>query len=187
MNDIDKILDKIRQNSVILSSYHRKRYLTVKSRLKYFKIPIILLSSINSVGAVSMQGFLAQTYISLINMGLSLIVGIISALEMFYKLSDQMISEDNGSRDFYILSVDIFKYLSLDKSNREMDEKVFLNDAWTRYTKLIETSYILKKKVNDLLVTFDSNCLPETPCSIPITISTSTETFQDSSETSSDP
>ena len=113
-------------------------------------------------------------------MFLSLTVGIIGSLEMFYKLNDQMISEDNGSRDFYILSVDIFKYLALNKSNREMEQRVFLNESWTRYTKLIETSYILKKKVNDLLVTLDA----VGSSSLPITIST--DTFADASDTSSD-
>ncbi len=158
MNDVDKILDKIRENSTILSQYHRKRYLVLKTRLKYYRVPIIVISALNSVGAVSLQGFIGQTFISLINMFLSLIVGIIGSLEMFFKISEQMTAEDNGSREFYLLSVDIYKYLALDRKNRITEEKEFLTEAWTRYTKLIETSYILKKKVEDKL-----SALPTTP------------------------
>ena len=161
MNDVDKILDKIRENSTILSHYHRKRYLVLKTRLKYYKVPIIVISAVNSVGAVSLQGFIGQTYISLINMFLSLIVGIIGSLEMFFKISEQMTTEDVGSREFYLLSVDIYKYLALDRRNRITEEKEFLSDSWTRYTKLIETSYILKKKVEDKL-----SVLPSSPTEI---------------------
>jgi hypothetical protein len=158
MNDVDKILDRIRQNSTILANYHRKRFLVLKARLKYYRVPIIVISALNSVGAVSLQGFIGQTYISLINMFLSLIVGIIGSLEMFFKISEQMTTEDNGSREFYLLSVDIYKYLALDKRNRITEEKEFLSESWTRYTKLIETSYVLKKKVEDKL-----SALPDAP------------------------
>ena len=158
MNDIDKILDKIRINSAILANYHRKRFLVLKARLKYYRVPIIVISALNSVGAVSLQDFIGQTYISLINMFLSLIVGIIGSLEMFFKISEQTTTEDNGSRDFYLLSVDIYKYLALDRKNRITEEKEFLSESWTRYTKLIETSYVLKKKVEDKLST-----LPDSP------------------------
>jgi len=158
MNDIDKILDKIRINSAILANYHRKRFLVLKVRLKYYKVPIIVISALNSVAAVSAQDFIEQTYISLINMFLSLIVGIIGSLEMFFKISEQMTAEDNGSREFYLLSVDIYKYLALDRKNRITEEKEFLTESWTRYTKLIETSYVLKKKVEDKL-----SILPDSP------------------------
>lgn len=174
MNDVDKILNKIRENSSILSAYHRKRYLLLKSRLKYYRLPIIVLSSLNSVGAVSLQGFLGQTYISLINMFMSLIVGIIGSIELFYGITRQMEVELVGSKDFYVLSIDIYKYLALDKSKRETDERIFLSDSWTRYTKLIETSYLLKKKVEDMLL-----ALPDMP---PIPNSTSTtDLFVDTS------
>lgn len=175
MNDIDKILDRIRSNSAILASYHRKRFIVLKARLRLYRIPIIVISALNSVGAVSFQNFIEQKYISLINMFLSLIVGIISSIELFNQISAQMEVELVGSKDFYVLSIDIFKYLSLDKSKREIDEKIFLSDTWTRYTKLIETSYLLKKKVEDKLAE-----LPDHPASIP-SVPSSVELFVDTS------
>jgi len=166
MNDVDKILDKIRTNSTTLSNYHRKRFLALKSRLKYYRVPIIVISAVNSVGAVSLQGFLGQAYISLINMFLSLMVGIIGSLEMYFNITKQMEVELDNQKDFYILSCDIFKYLALDRRNRVIDEKTFLSDCWSRYVKLIETSYILKRQIDDQLST-----LPErTPFSLTIDV-----------------
>ena len=151
MNDVDTILNKIRDNSMVLSNYHRKRYLFLKGRLKYYRIPIIVISALNSVGAVSLQNFFPQKYISLINMFLSLTVGIIGSIEMFFNITKQMESELSESKNFYVLGCDIFKYLALNKEKRMDDEREFLNEIYGRYIKLVESSIILKKKVVDKL------------------------------------
>ena len=151
MNDVDTILNKIRDNSMVLSNYHRKRYLFLKGRLKYYRIPIIVISALNSVGAVSLQNFFPQKYISLVNMFLSLTVGIIGSIEMFFNITKQMESELSESKSFYVLGCDIFKYLSLNKEKRMDDEREFLNEIYGRYIKLVESSILLKRKVVDKL------------------------------------
>ena len=151
MNDVDTILNKIRDNSMVLSNYHRKRYLFLKGRLKYYRIPIIVISALNSVCAVSLQNFFPQKYISLVNMFLSLTVGIIGSIEMFFNITKQMGSELSESKSFYVLGCDIFKYLSLNKDKRMDDEREFLNEIYGRYIKLVESSILLKRKVVDKL------------------------------------
>jgi len=136
---------------MVLSNYHRKRYLFLKGRLKYYRIPIIVISALNSVGAVSLQNFFPQKYISLVNMFLSLTVGIIGSIEMFFNITKQMESELSESKNFYVLGCDIFKYLALNKEKRMDDEREFLNEIYGRYIKLVESSIILKKKVADKL------------------------------------
>lgn len=150
-NDIETVLDKLRQNSSTLSNYHRKRYLVLKARLKYYRCPIIVLSACNSVASVSLQPFLNQTYISLLNMFLSLIVGIIGSIEMFLQINRELESSLVNQKEFYILSCDIYKYLELERGNRITDERTFLQETYTRYIKLIETSYTLKKRIDDKL------------------------------------
>jgi hypothetical protein len=175
MNDIDLLLDKLRNNCGILSNYHRKRYIGLKSRLKYYRIPIIVLSSLNSAFSVCLKGFMSQTYISLLNMFISLTVGIIGSIEMFYNYTKQIEQENAGARDFYILGCDIFKYLSLDRSHRVTEESIFLSESYTRYIKLIESSQLLKKRIDDRLTEI-------TIPSVPPVVSTSSEgLFVDSS------
>lgn len=178
-NDIEGVLDKIRQNSNLLANYHRKRYLTLKGRLKFYRIPIIVISALNSVGAVSLQGFLGQTYISLINMFLSLIVGVLGSIEMFFQVQKQMEIELIGSKEFYILSCDVYKWLSLSPENRITTPREFLNESYTRYIKLIETSITLKKRVEDKLMEITPTITPPTTPSIPQ--SASTDLFVDTS------
>jgi hypothetical protein len=111
-------------------------------------------------------------------MFLSLVVGIIGSIEMFFKITDSLQIENNGSREFYILSCDIYKWLSLESSNRIESPREFLNESYTRYIKLIETSITLKKRIEDKLVDIQP-ISPDTP--LTISTSPSTEIFSDTS------
>ena len=177
MSDIDLILENIRCNSSILSHYHRKRYIQLKGRLKYYRLPVIVISAVNSVGAVSMQAFMNQKYISLINMFLSLSCGIIGSIELFYGFSKQMEVESVVSREFYVLATDIYKYLSLNRENRVVSGATFLTEIYSRYIKLIESSIILKKRIEDKLVSIDAVAVPS-----PLPLTISTDTFTNSTE-----
>jgi hypothetical protein len=70
---------------------------------------------------------------------------------MYLQINRELESSLVNQKEFYILSCDIYKYLELNRNNRIIDERTFLNDTYTRYIKLIETSYTLKKKIDDKL------------------------------------
>ena len=57
--DIEDVLENIRINSVILSKEHKRRYFDLKQNLKYYRLPVIVLSRINSILNVRLQ---QQTY-----------------------------------------------------------------------------------------------------------------------------
>jgi hypothetical protein len=147
--DIEKILEQIRQNSVLLSKQHKINYLDLKSSLKYYRLPVIVISALNSAFSIGLQPFINQTTISLINCGLALAVGMIGSIEIFYGITKKMELELTSSKDYYVLSADIYKFLSLEKQNRTLSDSLFLDDVYGRYINLIETSSILKKTIKD--------------------------------------
>ena len=176
-SDIENILENIRLNSIVLSKDHKKRYLYLKNTLQYFRIPCILLSGFNSVFSIGGQPFVSQEYISLTNCLLALICGMIGSIELYFGIDSQMEVELSSSKEYYILSTDIFKMLSLNKANRNTEGKAFLNDCYGRYIKLIETSCITKRKIDDNLAP-----LPKALSSLVISQSNaSLETSSDSS------
>ena len=63
-HDVEQILENIRINAVNLADYHRKRFYHFKSFGKYFRIPIIVLSSITASASVGLQPVLDQGIIS---------------------------------------------------------------------------------------------------------------------------
>jgi hypothetical protein len=69
--DVELILENLRINCINLSEYHRKRFYFFKSFGKYFRIPIIVLSSITASASVGLQPVMNQSAIS----GLTCVLG----------------------------------------------------------------------------------------------------------------
>jgi hypothetical protein len=150
--DIELILDKIRYNSVLMSEEHKLKYIYLKGLLRYFRLPIILLSGINSVISVGLQPYIDQSYISVINCILSLGCGIIGSVELFLGIQVQMENELLVSKEYYILSTSIFKMLSLNVKNRNVNGHEFLEHCFDEYSNLIEKSNIIVTKITDKLI-----------------------------------
>ena len=149
--DYENILNMIRLNSIELSKYYKKHYYELKSYFKYFKIPIIVLSSFNSVLSVSLSTFIEQEYVSIITCLISLICGIIGSIELFLQIQQQMEIALFNSKEYYLISINIYKMLNLKKEHRQIDDKVFLDDVYSSYCKLIESSSLINKKMIDNL------------------------------------
>lgn len=150
-NDIESVLDNIRKNSLLLSEHHKQAYLYYRSYLKYFRIPTIILSAINSVISIGLSAYVPQNFVSEITCVVSLVCGIITSIELYLNIQKYMESELMMSKDFYILSTDIFKALALDRANRGMDGKTFLDNNYSTYCKLIENSNISTSEMADNL------------------------------------
>jgi hypothetical protein len=162
--EVEDILEKLRINCVNLSEYHRKRYYHFKAYGKWFRLPLIILASINSTASVGLQPLLEQSVISGITCILGMTMGIISAYELYLGIQGNMELELKQSKDFYTLSIDLFKTLSLRRENRGEDGKDYLNKKYSHYIKLTEASNLLKRKlVVDTLTTIPTECIDETP------------------------
>lgn len=146
-----QVLDNIRQNSILLSSNHKRRYYKYKGYAKYFKIPLILLSGINSVISVGMQQYVRQSTISGLTCIISLLCAIITSIELYLGIQRTMENELLASKDFYLLAVDIFKTYSLSEEDRLVDGRAYLEDKFKTYCKLIENNDLIHKKITDSL------------------------------------
>jgi len=163
-DEIEEICDKLRVNCVNLSEYHRKRYYHFKSYGKWFRLPLIILASVNSTASVGLQPVLEQTIISGITCLIGMIMGIIGSLELYLGIQSSMEVELKHSKDYYTLAIHIFKTLSLNRVNRLEDGKEYLNEKYSFYIKLCESSNLLERRMkNDLLASvphssaFESN------------------------------
>ena len=155
--DIEQILEAIRTNSIILSNYHRKEYIKLVSYLKYFRIPVIILSSFGSVFNFALNDYLDQSVISSICCGMSLVTGLIGSIEMYLQIQKKMESELINSQALYLNAIDIFKVLSMNASNRNGNGVSYLEERFNVYCKLIASSNIVDKKVIDKLGIIDIN------------------------------
>ena len=154
-DDIDNVLNNIRINCVILSNLHKQRYFELQSSLKYYRMPVIILNGINSIFAVGLQPYIYQGTISLTNSLIALTCGIIGSIELYLGIQKRLENDMISQRDYYLLGIDIFKTLSLDKANRPVPAKDFLEKSYNIYTKLIESSSTLAKVKGDKLIQID--------------------------------
>ena len=147
--DIEDILDDIRYNSILLSEYHKKKYYRYKGYLKYFRIPTIVFSAISSVISVGLKSYFQQSIISLTTCIIGLCVGILNSMELFLQIQSTMENELINSKDFYLLSIEIYKILYLDNKNRNCHGSKFLDEKFGEYRKLIENSELIHININD--------------------------------------
>lgn len=173
-DDIEKILENIRINSISLSNYHKEKYYYYKSYLKFFKLPLIILSSITSIASVGLQGYIKQDDISIITCLLSLASAIIASIELYLGIQKNMENEMVASRNFLILGYDVFKTLNLERVHRTINGKLYLDEKYNEYIKLVEQANLIhNKRIKDALApvpklyedTSSNPSLPSTPTS----------------------
>ena len=140
-DNMERVLDQLRINCAQLSNYHKYKYIYYKNQVKWFKIPIIFLSGVNTFISVGMQEHLEQRYISIITSVVSLFCGIITGIEMFMKFQDKMVIELNTHRDYYKISVEIYKLISIERTSREVSGTTFLDAKFGEYEKIKSRSY----------------------------------------------
>jgi hypothetical protein len=155
--DIDRVLNNIRVNCIILSKLHKQRYFELKSNLIYYRLPVIILNGANSIIAVGLQPYADQGTISLTTSLIALTCGIIGSIELYLGIQKRLENDLISQRDYYLLGIDIYKTLSLNKSNRPIPAKDFLEKSYNTYTKLIESSSTLMRVKGDKLIPIDIN------------------------------
>ena len=142
----------IKNKSLSNSESHKNNYYFYKSYLKYFRVPTIILSGLNSVFNVGLQPYISQSIISVLCCSISLLCGIIASVELFLGIQNIMEQELISSKEFYVLYYDVFKILSIEREHRMISGKTYLDDIHSKYCNLIESASLLHRYENSEIV-----------------------------------
>lgn len=134
------VLDRIRVNCYELSEIHSYKYEYYKEVAKAYRIPIIVLSGINTFAAVGLDGALDPHAVGIITSLISLACGIITAVELYLNVQKKMENELISHKDYYKLSLEIYKTIKIEADKRGVDGKTFLDDKFNAYEKLLQNS-----------------------------------------------
>lgn len=156
-DDIELVLKNILYNSNVLSSQHKDNYLQYKARLIYYKIPVIILSAVNSVISVGLSQFIKQDAVSVITCLLSLICGCISSIELFMNINKNQEIELDAYRGFTALSIKLSSTLKLERENRDAHGTQFLTTVISEYNRLFENSLVLISDIDDKLINLNNS------------------------------
>jgi hypothetical protein len=174
--DQETVLEKIRQNALLMKKSNTKAYLYAKSRLAHYKIPIIILSAINSVFSVGAERYLPQHIISVTSCLISLTVGIIGSIQLYLQIEQSLETTLGSSKEFYNLAIDIYKTLALDRNHRPKTGDEYLNYIYSQYVAIHDKSLVMTKKYDDSLFQIPNSQQP------PFTTLTTTTTEISSEE-----
>jgi hypothetical protein len=147
------MLERLRVNCVNLNTYHRQRYFYFKAYGKWFRIPIILLSIFAASAAVGLQSLeVDQKVISGLSCLISLIVAMLSAVELHLSITDKLEDSYKFSKKYYGLSTDIYRVLKLNPEERSERGPDYLGRIFTEYSQLVSQSEMMRHAMkNDVL------------------------------------
>jgi len=149
-------LNKIRENAIQYGKAHRERFVYLERSLKYYKVPVLVLSAFSSAISLS-QEFFSQSVITITNTILGLICSLIVSLELYLGISREMSQSESIAKDFYNLSTEIQKQLVTLKDKGQMDILPYMEAAYSQYTSLITNSTILNiDGINDKLIEIEN-------------------------------
>jgi len=143
------ILEKIRKNCLRLSIYHNAKYYFYKNLLfGMFRLPLIILSGVNSFSAVGLQPYVTQDSISLLNAMLSLLCGILTSIELLLNLQKRMENELETHKLYYALNLEIYAQLKKSPEDRgdHGDLEKYLNEKFNAFKSLVSHSNSINVK-----------------------------------------
>lgn len=149
--EVEQFLRVIQAHCIDCEKKHRKRYFILQSRLKYFRIPTIVLSGVNSVCSVGLQAYLPQRTISMLTCVLALVCGIITSVELYLQIQMSMENALCAAKDFSLLGAGIFKTTTLRRSRRGVDGGIYAEDVFGAFCKIYENSQLLDQRFHNAM------------------------------------
>jgi hypothetical protein len=159
----EEFLNKIERQCNAYTSYFNKDYQYYHTLSSRFNIPILVISSINALTAISLNEFLTQTYVSILNAILSAGTGILGSIQLYMKINEKMANALRSQILMKRLALKISKELSIDRDQRSTEGQAFLQECFGEFNAALEQANPIEKKIQNFLA------LGETP---PAAIST---------------
>ena len=153
-SDIELVLTNILDNTKRLQLIHKNNYIILRHYLFMIRLPIIVLSSINSVLSVGLSSFVNQSITSSTNCIISLICGILGSLELFIGIQSKSDKEFETYQHLKLLAIKISHTLKLEPAHREQSGLIFLKEVMSQYHTIFENSLVNPAEIDDELLTF---------------------------------
>ena len=148
----EHILESLQRSCFRLSKEYKQKYFKLRDTLQWYRIPIIIISSIGGFLSLSNSGYIPPFYnkwVSLFVGFTNLTVTIISLVESFKKIDTRM----NGSYTTYVNFQKLHDEISIIKrippNERENNGNDTINGLFSKYESYFSDAPILRKLIND--------------------------------------
>ena len=158
-DDQEDVLKKLSLNSGLMSEHHKKRYAELIESLKWYKVPVICLSGLNSVFSVGLNSYIEQNVVSTLTCLISLLVSVISSIELYLSIQRRSDIELTSYKAFYSLAVKINTTVGLQREHRQTDGESFLVQMISEYQSLFDSACVNGLGEDDMIVNLKNNPL----------------------------
>lgn len=154
-------LAKIEKQSNAYANYFNKDYKYYHALSAKFNIPILFISSVNALCAISLNDFLGQRFVSILNAILSAGTGFLGSIQLYLKINEKMANAMRSSILMKRLALKISKELSIDREQRTTEGQAFLQECFGEFNAALEQANPIEKKLNNFLALGDP--IPDPP------------------------
>ena len=156
-DDQEGVLNKISLNAGLMSQHHKKRYEELIESLKWYKVPVICLSGLNSVFSVGLNSYIEQNVVSTLTCLISLLVSVISSIELYLSIQRRSDIELTSYKAFYSLAVKINTTVGLQREHRQTEGGTFLLQVISEYQTLFDSACVNGLGEDDRIVNLKIN------------------------------
>lgn len=150
----ESILRSLQMNSNKLYKEYQKAHLVYKKKLRLYRIPIIIMSSLGGFLSISNSGYVPISYnkwVSMLVGFVNLMVTVISLIENFKKIDVNMNKTYSAYLEFKKLHDEISMVLNTPQNERENNGYDMANTFFSRYEMYLNDAPILGKALHDYL------------------------------------
>jgi hypothetical protein len=145
-------LQKLHKSSAVLEEYNRNQYVAHTEQAKRYAIPIVIISSVNSVFSVSAGQFIPQNFVSVASALLSLICGVLSSITMLLKIQEKINNYIIVCKEFQKLKYEIGKELSVNRDKRTCNGIETISKLFNDYQGTLDKMEIKGLRTIDYLL-----------------------------------
>ena len=157
----EAFLRKLEEHCNYMQKHYSKEFTYYNGLSSRFNIPILVISSINALTAISLGQFVEQNMVSILNAVLSAGTGVLGSIQLYMKLNEKMTKALNSSIHVKRIALKIAKELSIDRAQRVTEGVAFLNECFTEFNSTIEAGNPLEKGLENFLALKPPSRLPK--------------------------
>ena len=150
-NKEEEYLTRLHHQAHLMHTYFNKKHLAYIEQATRFNIPVMILSAVNSLIALTLPSFIDQEIVSILNSIISAGTGILGSVLLYLKLTEKSTQSLSLAIKFNILSLKISKELSIERDKRSQSGQAFLNETFADFQSIIEKALPIDRKLPNYL------------------------------------
>ena len=147
----EAFLSKLEHQCNEYHEHHKNDHMYYSRLSSRFNIPILIISSINALTAISLNDFLGQRYVSIMNAVLSAGTGVLGSIQLYMKINEKMTNALRASILMKRLALKISKELSIARDQRSTEGQVFFQECFSEFNTALEQGNPIEKKLSNFL------------------------------------